>query len=180
MFNQVLMYPNDQHLQAIVWREESSQAVQLYFLTTVTFGFIYSTYLACRTLKQLAEDEGSKHPLTVKVIKEDIYVDDVLSGGHSLEHAKHKQRDTIDLLAKGGFRLRKWLSNEAELVDWLPRELLTSQKSLSMDLGFSVLGISWYPAEDCFRFKFAPEHLTGPITKRSVLSKVAKLYDPLG
>ena len=180
MFNQVLMHPNDQHLQAIVWREESSQAVQLYFLTTVTFGFICSTYLACRTLKQLAEDEGSKHPLAVEVIKEDTYVDDVLSGGHSLEHAKHKQRDIIDLLAKGGFSLRKWLSNEAKLVDWLPRELLTSQKSLSMDLGFSVLGISWYPAEDCFRFKFAPEPLTGPINKRSVLSKVAKLYDPLG
>lgn len=51
-----------------------------------------------------------------KVLEEDFYIDDLLSGHHIiLQEAKQLQENIIDLLKSGGFNLRKWSSNKAEL-----------------------------------------------------------------
>ena len=46
MFLQIALHELDHHLQTIVWRENSKADMLIYFLTTVTFGFACSPFLA--------------------------------------------------------------------------------------------------------------------------------------
>ncbi|XP_018365039.1 PREDICTED: uncharacterized protein LOC108762506 [Trachymyrmex cornetzi] len=50
---------------------------------------------------------------------------------------------------------------------------------LQQDETLKVLGISWLPHDDMFRFQVNASFTVTP-TKRSVLSVIARLYDPLG
>ena len=119
-------------------------------------------------------------PLASQVIFKEIYMDDILSGGYSLEETKIKQKEVINLLSRGNFLLRKWIANDVSLVNWMDRELLASDVSLAMHSGFTVLGLNWCPKLDCFFFKLSLESIPNPLTKRLVLSRLAKIFDPLG
>ncbi|XP_026325377.1 uncharacterized protein LOC113234292 [Hyposmocoma kahamanoa] len=112
MFRQILVHEKDQHLQKIIWRDSTDQLLREYVLTTVTYGTKAAPFLAMRTLKQLAIDEGFKYPSAAKALEEEFYMDDLLSGSHSIEAARQLQADLINLLKPGGFNLRKWSSNE--------------------------------------------------------------------
>lgn len=63
--------------------------------------------------------------MAIDIINKECYMDDMLSGGHTLEQTLQKQSQLIDILKKGGFELRKWLSNEPEIFSQLPKEYVT-------------------------------------------------------
>ena len=146
----------------------------------MTFGFACSPFLASRTLKQLALDEANSYPLGSQILDKEVYADDILSGDFTLEKARLKQEQIINLLDSGGFKLRKWFTNNSSLVDWLPHDMLATEANLKVGIGYAVLRVAWDPDQDYFYFNLSLESLDGPITKRTVLSKIAKLFDPLG
>ena len=43
-----------------------------------------------------------------------------------------------------------------------------------------ILGIDWLPNTDYFSFHIANTALELPFTKRSVLSRIARIFDPMG
>ena len=43
-----------------------------------------------------------------------------------------------------------------------------------------ILGIDWHDNSDCFSFHIAEVPIELPFTKRSVLSRIARLFDPMG
>ena len=93
---------------------------------------------------------------------------------------KLKQEQIIDRLHLGRFKLRKWLANDPSLVGWLPDEMLAAEANLKVGLGFSVLGLVWDLELDQFYYNVSLEKFDWLITRRTVLPKIAKLYDPLG
>lgn len=82
---------------------------------------------------------------------------------------------------RGGFELRKWAGNSSVLLNDIdPRNHgLACDKSPQNDENLKILGISWNPATDTYRFSVNPEQ-TLVFTKRVVLSIISKLFDPLG
>ena len=116
----------------------------IFLLLTVVYGLICSPYLAHQTLEQLALEEAFIHPLGSEVVDKETYVDDVLSGGHSISETKLKRQDVNELLKSGGFSLRKWVSNNAEILEDVPVEHLASDAKLLSDTSLvtSVLGLS--------------------------------------
>ena len=56
---------------------------------------------------QLALDEGKNYPLAVEILEKETYLDDTLSGGHSLKEALEKQQDLIKICKVGSFSLHK-------------------------------------------------------------------------
>ncbi|XP_058817818.1 uncharacterized protein LOC131681124 [Topomyia yanbarensis] len=58
MYRQVSIHPDDRPLQRVLWRFSQDEPIAKYELTTVTYGLAPSSFLATRTLKQLADDEG--------------------------------------------------------------------------------------------------------------------------
>nr|XP_012217069.1 PREDICTED: uncharacterized protein LOC105668938 [Linepithema humile] len=80
-----------------------------------------------------------------------------------------------------GFRLRKWAANHDAMLEDVPQEdrAVTSKYPLEEESSIKVLGISWSPRNDSFKFKVSLPP-SAASTKRSVLSTIARVFDLLG
>ena len=105
-------------------------------------------------------------------------MDNVLSGAHSVQDAIDKQQSTIDLLSSGGFPLRKFVASHDSIIDWLPRDRLAADpvSFTTSAVAVPVLGLSWQPKNDIFRFHVDPAETTSNLTQRTVLSQIARLF----
>ena len=177
MFRQILVHKADQKFQQILWRFNPNDKIQAWSLQTVTYGMASSPYLAIRVTKQLAIDEGHKYPLGAEILRTETYMDDTLSGGHTLNEASKKLADLIKICKVGGFESHKWMANHKSLLSQFSDDLQSdSDPSHSY---FSLLGLNWNPTEDFFCFNIKIDQFRKSITKRKVVSSLAKLYDPL-
>ncbi|XP_055385902.1 uncharacterized protein LOC129614944 [Condylostylus longicornis] len=183
MYRQIRIAPQHADCQRLVWRASPSQSIRDYKLTTVTFGTKSAPFLATRVLKQLAIDEKINYPIASRITLDSFYVDYLLSGANSIEKALEMQKQLLDMMASGGLSLRKWSSNAAELLEALPQEHREINWPLKIEEAeiFKTLGIQWDPANDQFSYKISLlENDSRKWTKRTILSEVSKLFDPLG
>jgi len=179
MYRQIMINPDDQNLQRILWYDSNGQ-VRPYKLTTVTYGLNCAPFLALRVLKQLIDDEGYRFPKAIPALTKGRYVDDIFGGAESVEELKETINHLQQLCMAGGFPLQKWNSNNRDLLTQL--SLTGDSKASTVELNSSrvrVLGLSWQPDRDVFTFTSLPSQ-KHTVTKRTVLSEVAQIYDPLG
>ncbi|XP_073976442.1 uncharacterized protein [Rhodnius prolixus] len=183
MYRQIRVLPAHRDYQRIIWRFSPDEPLQTYRLNTVTFGVSSAPYLALRTIRQLALDEGDKYPHAKLALQEEVYVDDILTGADSEVTAKHLMEQVRRLLMAGGFELRKWATNCPSLLRSLPPEHCrqpTSEDPLQLDRDpvLKILGLGWDPTTDSF---FYAVRMAEPAsTKRAILSQMARIFDPLG
>ncbi|UYV73865.1 hypothetical protein LAZ67_11001191 [Cordylochernes scorpioides] len=179
---QIRISQEDSEFQRIVWRNDPHDKIKDYRLETVTYGTSCAPFLATRIIKQLALDEQSKFPKASKIALTDFYVDDLVTGTFSVNEGNNLVQELYGLLSAGGFELRKWTSNVPNVLSLLPNNL----RSTNTNIGFeeskefvNVLGLQWQPRTDGFTFKGIALPLNS-MTKRGILSQVAKIFDPLG
>ncbi|KAL0896002.1 hypothetical protein ABMA27_011992 [Loxostege sticticalis] len=183
MYRQILVPEEDAEYQRIVWRPSPVGPVRDYRLLTVTYGVSSAPFQALRTVAQLAKDSAEEYPAGAAVLARDIYVDDVVTGADSIEQACQLREELAKILSSGGFQLRKWTSNSSQFFDSLPSADLYSEdfkrfEEMS-DLSLKILGLLWQPQSDSFRFRVADTNGCR-CTKRTILSEIARIYDPLG
>ncbi|GFY08359.1 uncharacterized protein TNCV_1357651 [Trichonephila clavipes] len=70
----ILIDESQRDLLRIVWKDKIDSAVKIFRFTTVTYGTQRAPYLATRSLKQLAIDDGDKYPLAAEVIMSDVSI----------------------------------------------------------------------------------------------------------
>lgn len=182
MYRQIQVADEDTHYQKILWRDSPQKPIKEYRLRTVTFGTASTPYLAVRTLQQLANDNEEKYPLAAKATIDDFYVDDLLTGTDTIEQAIILQSQIITLLKLGGFDIRKGSSNHQEILKHVSpthREI-SFPLSINAENNIKKLGIYWNPSTDSFGFKISQEESSLVYTKRTLLSEIAKIFDPLG
>ena len=63
MVRQILIDPRDAYLQLIIWREKSEDVLQTYRLLTVTYETSAASFLANRTLIELAQQHQQQYPI---------------------------------------------------------------------------------------------------------------------
>ncbi|XP_043469426.1 uncharacterized protein LOC122503070 [Leptopilina heterotoma] len=180
MYRQIRISPEDSLFQKILWRSDQSEPIKIFALNRVTFGTACAPFLAIRTLAQLASDESESYPEAARVLKNDFYVDDMLSGSQTFEDAMKLRDELIQLLSKGGFNLRKWASNDPNLIKDLSSESSDSLQTLDHSEIVKTLGLHWDAKSDSILYTTKLSELKGPITRRSILAEIAKLFDPLG
>ena len=86
-------------------------------------------------------------------------------------------------LSKGGFLLRKWRSSEPSILRDLPNDLKDPHSmliSLDADNYTKTLGIAWNATSDHFRITVAQLPPLEKLTKRALVSDIAKTFDVLG
>lgn len=181
MYRQIIVNPNDYKFQLILWRKHPDDCIRTFALQTVTFGTTAAPYLAIKTLYRLAKDEKSRYPLGAVCLERGFYVDDCIFGADSVEEALEVQSQVVAILKSAGFHLRKWSSSCPILLEAIPESDRETDTLLDFDSKMSVktLGIQWCPTTDNFMFKISiGEHDVH--TKRTVLSDIAKIFDPMG
>lgn len=72
----------------------------------MTYGLTCAPYLALRVIQQLASDEEHRFPLAAEILRNETYVDDILSGADSPREARAKAIQLIELFRARGFRLQ--------------------------------------------------------------------------
>lgn len=181
MYNQVRVAPEQCRLQRILWRDKPEQELSVYELGTVTFGLTSSPFLAIRCLFELSKECQNGKPEISEIIEHDFYVDDVLTGFPDKEVAKIRCIELANILASGGFHLRKWRSNTPEILKNLKSSAYADQ-SEELEFGdgdvTKTLGLVWFSTVDKLSFKINVG-TNGEITKRSMLSCISRLFDPL-
>ncbi|XP_075151197.1 uncharacterized protein LOC142225306 [Haematobia irritans] len=182
MYRQIWVHKDDQRYQQILFRADEHGPIEPYRLKTVTFGVNAAPFLAIRTLIQLSQDCKQEYPKASDILQKETYVDDILSGGHSLEETKTKQIQVQKALLSAGFPLKKITSNNITLLENWPREDLLNEEFLRIEekSATKTLGIRWNAVTDSFFYAIDPIKLNDKITKRKILSCIAKLFDPLG
>ncbi|XP_062537982.1 uncharacterized protein LOC134206294 [Armigeres subalbatus] len=159
-----------------------SDPIATFELQTVTYGTASAPYLATKTLQQIAIDQAEFYPAAVDPVVEDFYVDDLLSGTSDVESAKTLRLQITAMLGSAGFLLKKWASNAPEVLRDVPPEDLAIQPlhDLQDEQIISTLGLLWDPKADNLRFKVEVPLPAAILTKRKVMSYIAKIFDPLG
>ncbi|CAL8139736.1 unnamed protein product [Orchesella dallaii] len=91
-------------LQRILWRPTLADPVREYRLTTVTYGTAAAPFLATRCLNQLAVENEDEFPDASRILKEDVYVDDLLSGKSTTAAAKNTQQQLQTIVSTAGLK----------------------------------------------------------------------------
>lgn len=178
MYRQFLIRKSDRKYQKILWF--ANDEVREFTLNTVTFGVAAAPFQAIRCLHQLAEDEQKRFPIAAKILKTDMYVDNMLTGTDSIEEAQLICRQMTHLLKTAGMNMRQWAANNPNILDGIEAKDLDAKFDLSNDNTLKTLGIHWRAKTDSFVYKIQPISVNERFTKRKILSEIAKIFDPLG
>lgn len=181
MYRQIRVCPDHTPYQRILFRDANGD-IRDYELDTVTFGVTCAPFLAIRTLNQLAQDVKSLLPKASHILSTAMYVDDVLAGTHTQPSAISAIKELREALDSAGFPVRKWTSNSRGILKDIPKEHLLREDFLEIDDASTAktLGIRWQAKDDEFFFVPSDIESTSSLTKREVLSQIAKLFDPAG
>ncbi|XP_044747143.1 uncharacterized protein LOC123308514 [Coccinella septempunctata] len=180
MYRMVKIRPDQRDLQRILWRSDQSQELCHYKLNTVTYGTASAAFLAIRALFQVAKENETKFPKASQVIKSSFYVDDLLTGFDSIEDGKKVLSELVHILSSAGFNLRKFVSNNSEMLEHITQvKSESTQTFINNDETTKTLGLIWNSADDIFKYTVSYNQSSN-VTKRTILSVVAQIFDPLG
>ncbi|XP_060858122.1 uncharacterized protein LOC132935520 [Metopolophium dirhodum] len=182
MFRQIKIAREDWDLQRIVWRSSPKELLRLYQLTTVTYGMTPASFLSTYCLIELAKSAEKQFPCASKVIAEDFYMDDLMTGADTEDDCCQLQREVSTVLDSAKLPLRKWCSNSEFVLQNMSK--CVNDPLFVLDIGdddtVKSLGLQWKPIADLFQFEIVSRSMEGTLTKRAILSDLNRIFDPLG
>ena len=184
MYREVILSQPDRQLHRFLWRETTDQSISSFCMNRVTFGVTSSPYVAVRALQQTAADFSTPSARASQHIHNSFYVDDLLAGAESSAEAIGLYTELREVLAKGGFDLKKWRSSSAEVLKAIPtelQELIPRQELVDSHTAQypKTLGITWDSRLDqmAVQVQLPKDYCS---TKRGIVSDTARSYDVLG
>jgi len=183
MYRQILVLPEYRTLQHVFWRSSPFEKLIEYELDTVTYGTNCAPFLALRVLKAIALNDCTDYDDVRDALLNQTYVDDVCAGADSTTDVLKLQSDLISILSRAGLELKKWSSNEPDVLNAVPVDHCVSYPhpfDADNDSGIKVLGLQWRPTDDSFSCALRLNLWPVIYTKRGLLSMIARIYDPLG
>ena len=115
-------------------------------MTRVMFGVTSSPFLATQVLRQVAKDYGTQYTRAAKIITNNFYVDDCLTGASTSEEAMEIWEELTSVLHLACMWLRKWRSNDTKLIKSIPanmREVECHQMISPPAECHKTLGLHW-------------------------------------
>ena len=180
MFCQIKIKDTHKDFLRFFWRDSRSEELQVMRLLFLPFGLRCSPYIAIRCLIETAKSLELRYPRACALIQDSFYVDDFIAGADTLEDALSLIDELRVVCNSGGFNLRKWTSSDPNVIQRMQiAGDLKPHAFQDFDEDTKVLGLSWCPKTDSFCFKIKPSQLVR-ITKRSMLSELAGIFDPFG
>ena len=185
MYHRILIPEIDQHVHRFLWRNlDPDREPDTYVKNVLTFGDKPAPAMAQIALRKTAEESADVHPKAANVLKNNTYVDDICDSLKTTDEARMLTKDIDEVLATGGFSIKEWISNCDQEEQQTQEQNATSDAEESS--AEKVLGLEWNPKSD--KLKLHAREINDrngsqnseKLTKRSVLSRVARIFDPVG
>ena len=171
-FLMIGLHTEDKDVHRFLWNVNDQ--IRTMRFTRVTFGNAASPFLLNATVQyHLARFDECR---TVKELKDNLYVDDWLTGADSEEEICKMMSEGEKTMKEGGFTLTKWASN-SQAARREHSKMFGEFDEMSIT---KVLGLSWKTTGDYFHFVTLLSSEIGHCSKRILLSIIARLFDPLG
>ncbi|XP_027846045.2 uncharacterized protein LOC114126329 [Aphis gossypii] len=181
MYRQIQVCEKHRDYQRILWRENVNDPIKIYRLNTVTYGTVPASYLATACLQRLSEIGQGQYPTVAPLIARDFYMDDFISGAATKKDAIEIRNALIKLMSTAKLELGKWASNDSDIIrdSFGNNDGLVDFQETSNELT-RILGLYWDSHTDELKYKINETSVVTPLTKRNILSDIARIYDPLG
>ena len=134
----------------------------------VPFGAEASPFILGATLRHHLDQQPEEFAETVEELRSNTYVDNLMKTGGQVEEMEKFKEETTHILEDAKFTVHKWESNIKELEEQ------------NMPNPSKILGQVWDKEDDTLEIKIPPFSKDTPVTKKSILSHLGKVYDPLG
>ena len=185
-FLQVRIREADRNAMRFHWRrDEHSPLRETLRFTRALFGLTSSPFLLGGVIEAHLSNWEEKEPEVVERIRKELYVDDLISGSITVHKAREVKDKATAIFQDVCFTLHKLHSNAPELE--APQsstedteEATYAKQQLGAPRGTmsSMLGLPWNKERDTLSVEVPSEQAT--LTKRGILAKLARIYDPLG
>ncbi|XP_022783263.1 uncharacterized protein LOC111324045 [Stylophora pistillata] len=183
MFHQVRVCEEDRDSLRFLWRDlDETKRPSEYKMTVHVFGAVDSPCCANYALQRTARDQQGKFSEdAINAVRRNFYMDDLLASKQNCDEATGLAKDLIGILATGGFRLTKWMSNSREVLTAIPSSEVAcdiihlDRNGLPQE---RALGVKWCAEQDLLSLE--PAKSKFPNTKRGILSATSSVFDPLG
>eukprot|EP00794_Sanderia_malayensis_P009391 gene9391-biopygen7530 len=189
--------PKDRDFLRFLWVDDCNAEepeLVVYRFNRVVFGVNSSPFLLNAVLRHHIETYVAEDPDFVSKLVQSFYVDDLVTGGRNTKEVISTLEKARTRMQEGGFRLRKWKTNNEEVSQKIAE--VEGDESGNCSLSYAkeklgeikesgrrtkVLGIAWDMQKDQFQFELDKlSHNGSSPSKRSILSTLASLFDPLG
>ena len=149
--------------------EDPLSPLQVWRFCSVIFGSTASPFLLNATIIELLEANGIINSLV------EIYVDNLFSVVNTVDELNIAMEKTIEIFDQATMPLHEWCSNSPHMNKKF-QELGIGTEETSF---IKTLGYIWDFVNDTWKIN-KPEFIVDKITKRSMLSNISSLYDPIG
>lgn len=172
-FLQLHVREEDRDALRFIWADK------VYRFCRVPFGVCCSPFLLNCTIRHHLKSWTSETELESELVidlDQSTYVDDYVSGANDETSALSKILTARSIMDAAGMDLRKWSSNSTLIMN----NLQDAQIHTESETTVKVLGIMWNTELDVIFMKPVVWNDGTAITKRSILSFIALVYDILG
>ena len=206
MYLNILIKKEDRNSLRFLWRPKGAKNIVHFRHTVLPFGIRSSPFLAISVVREHLKVNPPQNSLVADVLKNDMYMDDLLTGTDDENKAKNLYQDCKSSMQSASMHLVKWKSNNREVCNLMneneTNNVSKCNKNYEEDGNIvefdnfdeltennqvcqkhKVLGIHWLTEKDEFTYKvdnIVEESTSSRVTKRNVFSLASKLYDPLG
>ena len=178
-FLQVRIRPEDRDALRFHWLyDKDPQRVRTLRFSRAIFRLTSSPFLLGGVIKQHLNTCRTEYPECVQEIERDLYIDDLIWGGSTVQEASKFKDTATEIFSKAAFQLQKWHSNvnelELEELQGTEDSLGFAKQQLVVKAGeCGLLGLKWDKTNDTLAVEFPPNPANS--TKRGILGKLAKI-----
>ena len=183
-FLQVRIRADDRDALRFYWLHNKDHLrVRTLRFTRALFGLAPSPFLLGGVIQHHLDGCRAEHPDAVEEIQRSLYVDDLVSGGETVERVREMKSTFTEIFSQATFTLHKWNSNEQELEVEETQKSEDNLSSAKQELGVTsgecgLLELKWKKEIDEIGVAY-PSEAAQP-SRRGILGKIAKIYHPLG
>ena len=186
MYVNCFVPPEQRHFLRLFWFDENWSIVE-YEASVHLFGIVSSSPVANSCVRAIPQ-YCQVSPRAEQSITDALYVDDLLDSVRHVQDALDLVPELQKSFQSVGLNLHSWLSNSRDVMAAIAPGDRHADHTVSLDLDAAhayTLGMIWNFRADTLYFdftKFKPllELEETVHCRRSVLSSVASIYDPLG
>ena len=165
-----------------LWRDlETDRRPDVYEFERIVFGDASAPFRVQFVAQENARGHKETFPLVAETIEKSTYMDYSLDSARTEAEAIELYNQLDSLWRLASMEPRKWVSNSSSVLENIASEKRASHVDLECGTIPSIrtLGVLWLAKDDVFSFQLEVV-INVPFTKRSLLSRVAKIFDPLG